>query len=253
MTRKLSRLTGLAAAVACVATMAMPAVGTAAPVKFGAKLDSTVQPSNSLPGLPCLPEVFKYHPCTMVQNEAYGRPDGGHVAPRSGTIKRIRLIALGVMLGVAAILVIGIVRSDRRSAGDAPLVGDAGTAVQAPLRPALPGDPSHPRLTGFVVDGTNTPVVGAIVTAELERGNRRAEQHEGFALVAREREIEEAAAANEILIGEPTHRLVRDAVVVEPSGPRATGATGRAAASTAARMRSCTPAAPRSRRPVRRT
>ena len=33
--------------------------------------------------------------------------------------------------------------------------------------------------------------------------------------------LEEAAAANEILIGEPTHRLVRDAVVVEPSGPRA--------------------------------
>ena len=32
--------------------------------------------------------------------------------------------------------------------------------------------------------------------------------------------LEEAAAANEILIGKPTHRLVRDAVVVEPSGPR---------------------------------
>lgn len=32
--------------------------------------------------------------------------------------------------------------------------------------------------------------------------------------------LEEAAAANEILIGEPTHRLVRDAVVVKPSGPR---------------------------------
>jgi predicted ATPase/class 3 adenylate cyclase len=33
--------------------------------------------------------------------------------------------------------------------------------------------------------------------------------------------LEEAATANEILIGEPTHRLVRDAVIVEPSGPRA--------------------------------
>jgi predicted ATPase/class 3 adenylate cyclase len=33
--------------------------------------------------------------------------------------------------------------------------------------------------------------------------------------------LEEAAAANEILIGEPTHRFVRDAVVVEQSGPRA--------------------------------
>lgn len=33
--------------------------------------------------------------------------------------------------------------------------------------------------------------------------------------------LEEAAAANEILIGGSTHRLVRNAVVVEPSGPRA--------------------------------
>ncbi|WFU06793.1 adenylate/guanylate cyclase domain-containing protein (plasmid) [Rhizobium sp. CB3171] len=32
--------------------------------------------------------------------------------------------------------------------------------------------------------------------------------------------LEEAAAPNEILIGEPTHRLVRDAVIVGPSGPR---------------------------------
>jgi hypothetical protein len=29
----------------------------------------------------------------MVQNEAYGRPDGGEFAPKSGTIKRIRIIA----------------------------------------------------------------------------------------------------------------------------------------------------------------
>ena len=33
--------------------------------------------------------------------------------------------------------------------------------------------------------------------------------------------LEAAAAANEILIGQLTHRLVRDAVLVEPSGPRA--------------------------------
>jgi class 3 adenylate cyclase len=32
--------------------------------------------------------------------------------------------------------------------------------------------------------------------------------------------LEEAAAANEILIGEPTYGLVRDMVVVKPSGPR---------------------------------
>jgi hypothetical protein len=92
MTRKLTYLTAL---LASVATMVAPAAGVAAPVKFGAKLDPTVQPSNSLPGLICGPELGVYHPCTMVQNEAYGRPDGGHIAPKTGTIKRIRLIAGG--------------------------------------------------------------------------------------------------------------------------------------------------------------
>lgn len=92
MTRKLAFLT---AAIAAVALMVAPAAGLAAPVKFGAKLDPTVQPSNSLPGLPCLPEALRYQACTMVQNEAYGRPDGGHIAPKTGTIKRIRLIAGG--------------------------------------------------------------------------------------------------------------------------------------------------------------
>jgi hypothetical protein len=93
--RKLPRLTGLAAALACVATMVVPAAASAAPVKFGAKLNPTVQPSNSLPGMICGPELGVFHPCTMVQNEAYGRPDGGHIAPKTGTIKRIRLIAGG--------------------------------------------------------------------------------------------------------------------------------------------------------------
>jgi hypothetical protein len=31
----------------------------------------------------------------MVQNEAYGRPDGGELAPKTGTIKKIRIIAGG--------------------------------------------------------------------------------------------------------------------------------------------------------------
>lgn len=94
-TRRFARFTGFAAALACVATMVVPAAGTAAPVKFGAKLDSTVQPSNSLPGLRCIADPLRFSPCTMVQNEAYGRPDGGHIAPKTGTIKRIRLIAGG--------------------------------------------------------------------------------------------------------------------------------------------------------------
>jgi hypothetical protein len=89
-TRKLARFTGLVAAVACVATMAAPAAGIAAPVKFGSELNPTVQPSNSQPGLMCPGGT-----CTMIQNEAYGRPDGGELAPKTGTIKRIRVIAGG--------------------------------------------------------------------------------------------------------------------------------------------------------------
>jgi hypothetical protein len=89
-----TRIAILAAVVAALALMVAPAAGLAkAPVRFGAELDPTVQPSNSLPGLPCNQESLV--PCTMVQNEAYGRPDGGELAPRSGTIKKIRLIAGG--------------------------------------------------------------------------------------------------------------------------------------------------------------
>jgi hypothetical protein len=81
------------AAIAALAIMIVPATAFAAPVKFGSKLNPTVQPSNSLPGLKCSQEASG--PCTMVQNEAYGRPDGGELAPKTGTIKKIRLIAGG--------------------------------------------------------------------------------------------------------------------------------------------------------------
>ena len=70
-----------------------------------------------------------------------------------------------------------------------------------------------------------------INTGEVIAGD----QTQGYLSVAGEavivaKRLEEAATANEILIGEPTHKLVRDAVVVEPSGPRALkhGATIRA-------------------------
>jgi hypothetical protein len=93
--QKIARRAGLLAALASLAVMAAPAAGlAAAPVKFGAELNPTVQPSNSLPGLPCSKERAQMR-CTMVLNEAYGRPDGGELAPRTGTIKRIRLIAGG--------------------------------------------------------------------------------------------------------------------------------------------------------------
>jgi hypothetical protein len=84
-------LTAIAAVAALAMTIA-PATSLAAPVKFGSKLNSTVQPSNSLPGLDCGEAAG---PCTFVQQEAYGRPDGGELAPKTGTIKKIRLIAGG--------------------------------------------------------------------------------------------------------------------------------------------------------------
>ncbi|HEX7060300.1 MAG TPA: hypothetical protein VF176_10670 [Solirubrobacterales bacterium] len=94
-TPKFIRLTGLAVALAGVAMMSIPAAGLASgPVKFGSQLDPTVQPSNSLPAHPCSQDS-PGTPCTMIQNEAYGRPDGGQYAPRTGTIKRIRVIAGG--------------------------------------------------------------------------------------------------------------------------------------------------------------
>jgi hypothetical protein len=94
--QKIARRSGIVAAFACLALAVVPTTGMAkAPVHFGAKLNSTVQPSNSLPGLTCNGPETPLEPCTMVLNEAYGRPDGGEIAPKTGTIKKIRLIAGG--------------------------------------------------------------------------------------------------------------------------------------------------------------
>ena len=94
--QKIARRAGLLAALASLALAVTPSAGIAsAPVKFGAKLNSTVQPSNSLPGLTCNGPETPLTACTMVLNEAYGRPDGGEIAPKTGTIKKIRLIAGG--------------------------------------------------------------------------------------------------------------------------------------------------------------
>jgi hypothetical protein len=94
-TQKIARRAGIVAALASVAMMVAPSAGLAAPaVKFGSKLDPTVQPSNSLPAHPCS-QSNPGAACTMIQNEAYYRPDGGELAPKTGTIRKIRLIAGG--------------------------------------------------------------------------------------------------------------------------------------------------------------
>jgi hypothetical protein len=99
ITGKIARRAGLVIALAgLLAAMVAPASGFAsAPVKFGSKLNPTIQPSNSLPGMTCSPdpEALAGPFCTMVQEEAYGRPNGGELAPKTGTIKTIRIIAGG--------------------------------------------------------------------------------------------------------------------------------------------------------------
>jgi hypothetical protein len=78
--------------LAVLALLALPAQGMAAS-KFGAKLTPDVQPSNASAPHACQPdEDMPTGPCTRVLMDAYGRPDQPN-APKSGTIKRIRLIA----------------------------------------------------------------------------------------------------------------------------------------------------------------
>lgn len=85
------RLGLLAAASATLVLMIAPAQGHAI-FKFGSKLDPTVQPSNASTAHPC-DDSNPSAVCNWVMNEAYGRPDGGHKAPRRGVIRRIRVIA----------------------------------------------------------------------------------------------------------------------------------------------------------------
>jgi hypothetical protein len=82
-----------AVATALVALAAVPASSLGA-TKFGAELTPDTQPSNSsTQGHPC--ELNDPSLCTRVSMEAYGRPDGGEVAPKNGTIKRISVISQG--------------------------------------------------------------------------------------------------------------------------------------------------------------
>jgi hypothetical protein len=96
LSAKIARRAGLVLALAAfVAAMVAPASSFAsAPVKFGSKLNPTIQPSNSMPGQEC-GSPAEPRTCTMVQEEAYGRPNGGELAPKTGTIKQIRIIAGG--------------------------------------------------------------------------------------------------------------------------------------------------------------
>lgn len=80
-------LVGAAAGIPLQATAA-----SAASIKFGSKLDASIQPSNSVPGVVC-DQADPSAVCSFVMNEAYGRPDGGEVAPRNGVLRKIRVIS----------------------------------------------------------------------------------------------------------------------------------------------------------------
>jgi hypothetical protein len=92
-TGTLATKVAIALAAAFTLLALLPATGLGA-TKFGAELTGETQPSNSsVEGAPCFPETLGE--CTRVSMEAYGRPDGGERAPKSGKIKKIRVISAG--------------------------------------------------------------------------------------------------------------------------------------------------------------
>ncbi len=96
LTAKFARRAGIVVALAGVtAAMAAPAASLAStPVQFGAKLSSMTDPANSTPARPC-DEMAPGKACTIIENEARERPDSLVTAPKSGTIKQVRLVAGG--------------------------------------------------------------------------------------------------------------------------------------------------------------
>lgn len=95
MSRKVkhtARTVIVAAAVGATALVAVPGPATAAKVKFGSKLTSQVQPSNANTAHYC-DENDTSVKCTWTMNEAYGRPDGGEKSPKTGTLRKLKLIA----------------------------------------------------------------------------------------------------------------------------------------------------------------
>ncbi|MFN8160273.1 MAG: hypothetical protein U0R52_04405 [Solirubrobacterales bacterium] len=91
-TRNRFARTAIATALAATALAAVPAAGQAA-TKFGSDLNPTMQPSNSLPAHPCTHQDAGKS-CTRIETVSYGNP-GHERAPKTGTIRKIRVIAGG--------------------------------------------------------------------------------------------------------------------------------------------------------------
>jgi hypothetical protein len=89
--RRLGRRMLVVMALGVAALMAVPASGFAA-TSFGAKLNKTIQPSNSQPAQACVFGMPKE--CTRIEMDAYN--NAGHErAPKDGVIKKVKLIAGG--------------------------------------------------------------------------------------------------------------------------------------------------------------
>ena len=99
-------------------------------------------------------------------------PEGGGTAlppPRSLRLPILGGVAIVVILAVVVLVARG---RRHREVATTPEVGSGSSAaIRAPEGPALPDLPTTGvRLTGFVIDGAGLPVVGAEVSAELEKG-----------------------------------------------------------------------------------
>jgi hypothetical protein len=103
-----------------------------------------------------------------------GAGAGSDAKPARRTSRAARLAFLGG-IAIALSLVIFVI-ARRGSSSSIPAGGSNGSngsnaAIRAPEGPTLaPDDPTGVRLTGFVIDGAGNAVVGAEVTAELEKG-----------------------------------------------------------------------------------
>ena len=94
--QKIARRTGLLAALASLALTVAPAAGMAkAPVKFGAKLNSTVQPSNSLPGLPATAPKPRSRPARWSSTKPTAAPTAASSPRRPARSRGSALIAGG--------------------------------------------------------------------------------------------------------------------------------------------------------------
>jgi hypothetical protein len=83
-----------AAALACAVVSSSSSYAAAHKVTaFGAKLNGSIQPSNSFQPHACREITGKSGACTRILMEAYGRPNTGQLAPKDGTVHEIKLVA----------------------------------------------------------------------------------------------------------------------------------------------------------------